>query len=69
MSRARAALQDLLAAVSASERELLEMRFVQGLTIAEIAQRLQTSYSAVGQRLSRARRRALQGLRRKPLKT
>jgi RNA polymerase sigma factor (sigma-70 family) len=55
---ARDAVEDALARIAPDEVEVLRLRFLRGLSIAEIASTLGISYAAAAQRLSRATKRA-----------
>jgi RNA polymerase sigma factor (sigma-70 family) len=47
-------LQAVLDRLSLTEREMVKLRFEQGLKLEEIARRLGITYAAAAQRLSRA---------------
>lgn len=55
-------LEAVLERLTASDREILDLRFRQGLAVIEIATRLQISYAAAAQRLSRAIHRAREAI-------
>lgn len=51
----RKEVRKVLAALSEGYREILRLKYLEGLTVSQIAQKLKTSFKAVESRLTRAR--------------